>query len=323
MEYDDSELENSNYGAADISHLLEISANDCEFGEEDGENSYVTGDEDSVNYDEGQFVGHQIGDEYAGTSAEYQTGEAEWMVSDSVPEDWRVKEFITKAGQRLEHIQSPSGQFFPGRKAAVDWMREQGIYTNDDIELMQSKLKIKWTEDDPTLMNGWKTRTSHIKTKAGQTEMQWFLSPENKMFRGRKSVLRHIQANPGKFTPDEIRRFKSVPSANKKFSADYDWIENDPTLAVGWKSAVINMNSFGKIVESTRFLSPDGRFCTSRVEAIKYMTKDGSASKEDLRRMKLGLIKVRSWYFYEFYEVIFIFIRMDGKLTPSYLKDGS
>ena len=295
MEYDDSELENSNYsgGAADISHLLEISANDCEFGDEDGENSYVTGDEDSINFDDGQYVGHQMGDEASGASAEFQTGEAEWLASDSVPEDWRIKEFITKAGQRLEHIQSPSGQFFPGRKAAVDWMREQGIYTNEDIELMQSKLKIKWTEEDPTLMNGWKTRTSHIKTKAGQTEMQWFLSPENKMFRGRKSVLRHIQANPGKFTPDEIRRFKSVPSQNKKFSADYDWIENDPTLAIGWKSAVINMNSFGKIVESVRFLSPDGRFCTSRVEAIKYMMKDGSASKEDMRRMKLGLIKVR------------------------------
>jgi hypothetical protein len=28
---------------------------------------------------------------------------------------WKVKEFLTKAGQRLEHVQSPSGVFFPGR----------------------------------------------------------------------------------------------------------------------------------------------------------------------------------------------------------------
>jgi hypothetical protein len=28
---------------------------------------------------------------------------------------WKVKEFFTKAGQRLEHVQSPSGVFFPGR----------------------------------------------------------------------------------------------------------------------------------------------------------------------------------------------------------------
>ena len=59
----------------------------------------------------------------------------------------------------------------------------------------------------------------------------------------------------------------------------------------GWKSAIINMNSFGKIVESIRFLSPDGRFLTSRVEAIKYMLKDGSASLEDMNRMRLGLLK--------------------------------
>ena len=28
------------------------------------------------------------------------------------------------------------------------------------------------------------------------TDMQWFLSPEGKMFRGRKAVLKYIQANP-------------------------------------------------------------------------------------------------------------------------------
>ena len=36
----------------------------------------------------------------------------------------------------------------------MDWMREQGYFSNEDIELMQSKLKIKWTEDDPTIPEG-------------------------------------------------------------------------------------------------------------------------------------------------------------------------
>ena len=301
MEYDDSELENSNLsGAADLSHLLEVSATEGE--DSYGEFSNVTGDEDSVNYESGYYVGHQISDDSA-SAMDITTGEAEWLDSDSVPGGWKVKEFITKAGQKLEHIQSPSGQFFPGRKAAVDWMRDQGIYTNDDIELMQSKLKIKWTDDDPTLMDGWKTRTSQIKTKTGLTEMQWFLSPEGKMFRGRKSVLKFIAANPGSFHPDEIRRFKSVPSnQNKKFSAEYDWVDNDPTLPDGWRSAVIQMNSFGKIVDSLRFLSPDGRFCTSRVEAIKYMMKDGAAHHEDMQRMTNGLLSVSDFVCLSKYE---------------------
>ena len=291
MEYDDSELENSNLsGAADLSHLLEVSATEGE--DSFGEFSNNTGDEDSVNYESGYFIGHQVNDD-SSSAMDVTTGEAEWLDSDSVPEAWKVKEFVTKAGQKLEHIQSPQGQFFPGRKAAVDWMREQGIYPNEDIELMQSKLKIKWTDDDPTLPTGWQTRTSQIKTKTGLTEMQWFLSPEGKMFRGRKSVLKYIAGNPGLFDPDEIRRFKSVQSnPNKKFSAEYDWNDNDPTLPDGWRSAVIQMNSFGKIVDSLRFLSPDGRFCTSRVEAIKYLMKDGAAHPDDMARMTNGLLSV-------------------------------
>ena len=62
----------------------------------------------------------------------------------------------------------------------------------------------------------------------------------------------------------------------------------------GWKSAIITMNSFGKMVESVRFLSPDGRFCTSRVEAIKYLLKDGGANHDDLMRMQVEKLQLSS-----------------------------
>ena len=88
--------------------------------------------------------------------------DAEWKEDDSVPVEWKVKEFVTKAGQKLEHIQSPSGVFFPGRKAAVEWMREQGGWGQEEVELMQSKLKIRWTEDDTTIPQGWKSRSSQV-----------------------------------------------------------------------------------------------------------------------------------------------------------------
>ena len=68
-----------------------------------------------------------------------------------------------------------------------------------------------------------------------------------------------LQADPSNFSDEEIRKFKSVPVPVKKFSAEYNWREDDPTIPQGWRSAIINMNSFGKIVESTRFLAPDGR----------------------------------------------------------------
>ena len=32
-----------------------------------------------------------------------------------------------------------------------------------------------------------------------------------------------IVLHPFRFDPEDIRKFKSVPTGNKKFSADYDW----------------------------------------------------------------------------------------------------
>ena len=40
-------------------------------------------------------------------------------------------------------------------------------------------------------------RVTDMKTKNGTVAMQWFLSPEGKMFRGRKSTLEHITKCPG------------------------------------------------------------------------------------------------------------------------------
>jgi hypothetical protein len=47
----------------------------------------------------------------------------------------------------------------------MEWMREQGEYSQEEVDLMQSKLRIRWREDDPTVPKGWKTRTSQIRSK--------------------------------------------------------------------------------------------------------------------------------------------------------------
>ena len=47
--------------------------------------------------------------------------------------------------------------------------------------------------------------------QTGLSEMQWFLSPQGKMFRGKKAVLRHMKMEPNQFTAKEINIFKSVP----------------------------------------------------------------------------------------------------------------
>ena len=155
---------------------------------------------------------------------------------------------------------------------------------------MQSGLKVIWLEDDPTIPEGWKTRTTEVKTKAGLAQMQWFQSPEGRLFRGRKSALKYIEPC-SRYTQDDIKAFKSKPAADKKFTKDYDWRCDDPTVPAGWKSTVIFMNSFGKMVRSLRFVAPDGRFCTNRIDALRYMMKEGIYTTEDIQRMKNGLLQ--------------------------------
>ena len=41
------------------------------------------------------------------------------------------------------------------------------------------------------------------------------------------------QNEPGAFTEEEIKKFRSVPVPIKKFSADYAWREDDPTVPPG------------------------------------------------------------------------------------------
>ena len=66
------------------------------------------------------------------------------------------------------------------------------------------------------------------------------------------------------------------------------------TVCLLRKSTTIQMNSFGKIVESTRFLAPDGRYCTNRLDALRYMVKENIFSMEDINVMQGGL-KVDGW----------------------------
>ena len=49
------------------------------------------------------------------------------------------------------------------------------------------------------------------------------------------SVFFTVKTDPDNFTEDEIRKFKSVPVPVKKFSAEYSWREEDPTVSTWLK----------------------------------------------------------------------------------------
>ena len=77
---------------------------------------------------------------------------------------------------------------------------------------------------------GWKSRITDINAKTGKVTMQWFLNPDGKMFRGRKSALEFIQSS-GNYTKQEIRKFKFVLPDNKK--TNYTWNSQDSSVPEG------------------------------------------------------------------------------------------
>ena len=152
---------------------------------------------------------------------------------------------------------APDGSSYSGRKQAVEYMNKHG-YGQEDIKIMESGFKIQWIDDDPSLPDGelfvncprllrcltnyktlgWKMRVTDMKTKNGTVAMQWFLSPEGKMFRGRKSTLEHI-TKCGKYNVEDIRKFRC--SGDTPTKSPYDWNDSDPTVPNGWKTTMITV----------------------------------------------------------------------------------
>merc|ERR1719350_1964365 len=193
-------------------------------------------------------------------------------------------------GLERQFFLAPDGSSYSGRKQAVDYMKKKKM-PDEHIKLMEAGFKIQWFDDD-SLPTGFKMRTTEMKTKNGTVQMQWFLSPEGKMFRGRKSALEHITKS-GKYSVEDIRKFRC--SGDTPTKSPYDWNDSDPTVPNGWKTTMITVNSFGKNVQSKRYLSPDGRFCSSRVDCLKYMRKENIFLEKDIMEMKEGL-KSEGWF---------------------------
>ena len=117
------------------------------------------------------------------------------------------------------------------------------IKKDQDIKIMEYGLNAQWIDDDPSLPegtlsfvfcfviltfkpSGWKMRVTETTSKLGPVAMQWFLSPEGKSFRGRRSTLEHI-TKCGKYSEEDIRKFKSSGRTPKKPHRDWKTIQKE------------------------------------------------------------------------------------------------
>ena len=69
----------------------------------------------------------------------------------------------------------------------------------------------------------------------------------------------------------------------------YEHIETDDTIPNGWKSSWKKLDFCNK--KSKIYWAPNGKFCSSRREAILYMVDQLQSPAEDVLKMKAGLIQ--------------------------------
>ena len=77
-----------------------------------------------------------------------------------------------------------------------------------------------WTENDPTLPKGWKSRVTK-----GNSSKTFFISPENEQFVNRASILKRI--NEGKYEAADLSIVRT--------SLELDGWEDHPALPEDWR----------------------------------------------------------------------------------------
>ena len=118
-----------------------------------------------------------------------------WNRSEYLPKDWLYKvhwEGHLKDGSYSENLVyfSREGVTCESNKTAVEYMRYSNDYDEkDELRCKEfakkrnqdtQELRFNWIDGDDTIPSGWKMRKSE-----GEAKYEWFLSPENLMYRSR------------------------------------------------------------------------------------------------------------------------------------------
>ena len=84
----------------------------------------------------------------------------------------------------------------------------------------------------------------------------------------------------------KTKKFRYLEDAR----GSYDFIEDDPTIPAGWKSCYKQYPDLSMSVrQAKKYWAPDGKYCSSRRNALQYMVNVLKSSEKDIRHMKRGL----------------------------------
>ena len=209
-----------------------------------------------------------------------------------VPQKWRLGNLASGNGVLI----TPEGEFILTYSTGVQAIERSNDLSMDEkakfLSVISSKLnKIKIQPPPPktnvTIVKTEPCDTSIVKSEPRDKVTKVALPIEkNLIFPGgniqvtRIKIEKNAETLPPNPSPSPV---PSDTSVNKKTDSAH-W-EEDETAPKGWKSC----DKLGK-----KFRDPSGRYYPSRMDALRNMIKDKSVSKEDIEKMRRGLI-VDGW----------------------------
>ena len=107
----------------------------------------------------------------------------------------------------------------------------------------------------------------------------------------KKSVISQVKTSSKKKAS-----YNQIYTGRSDTSGTYEDIEGDPPLPEGWKSALKKcfMPSNKTYIKIKVYWAPNGRYCSSRAQAMQYMFESGQSSPQEIEIMRAGL-KYDGW----------------------------
>ena len=209
-----------------------------------------------------------------------------WQKSEYLPSGWIYKiswEGYTKDKEWTQNIRylSKEGEPYESMKNVFEFMSKKA-YSQFDFDNCKEFIRIqncpekkyKWQPGDHTLPSGWKKRISE-----GDAQMEWFLSPQNRMYRSRYVAIQDmIKKSYPEIKIEEMRELM-IKHENWQRS---EYLPHNWLFKINWEGTTNN----GKWSENLCYFSREGITFGSNITAVEYMKESSDYNGEDEDRCK-------------------------------------
>ena len=210
-----------------------------------------------------------------------------WNKSNLLPTGWmyKVKSEGMAPGNKWYstiHYLSREGTTFESMKSLLDFIQTSEEYSEKDIEngkafLAEQKApekKYEWNDGGDYLPAGWKSRVSE-----GESKMEWFLSPEGRMYRTRYMAIQDMLKKG--YPEDRLLEMKMSMIRHEDWSAS-ELLPADWLFKVIWEGFTEDQ----KWNQTIRFLSKEGLVLESMRSVLELLEASKDYTQEDIENCK-------------------------------------